>query len=104
MDDLKRGGSLFKAFGSEALELAMNKGIEKLVTKGLTYFIPGAGQALLVYEGVLLAGRLVAGTADVLGYDEQAAQLQNAIDVVGLGTYTDKLADGIFDIVEHRQK
>ena len=95
-DDLKSGDSLFKAVGSEALELA--------VTKGITYLIPGAGQALLAYEGVLLAGRLFAGAADVLGYDEQAAQLQNAIDVVDLSTYTEILTDGIFDIVEHRQK
>lgn len=99
-DDLKSGDSWLKAIGSEGLELGITKGI----TKGLTYLIPGAGQVMLAYEGVLLAGRLVAGAADILGYDEQAAQLQNAIDVVDLSTYTEKLTDGIFDIVENRRR
>ena len=99
-DDLKEGDSLGKALGSEALEFLVTKG----ATKGLTYLIPGAGQVMLVYEGVLLAGRVVAGGASILGYEEQAIQLQNGIDAIDLSTYTEKLTDGIFDYVEHKGK
>jgi uncharacterized protein YukE len=101
--DRMEGDSWFKAIGSEALEFGLKKGITKLATKGLSYLIPGAGQALLVYEGVLLAGRLIAGAAALTGNAEVATQISNTIDVIDINTYTEKLTDGIMDMVENKQ-
>jgi|APSaa5957512622_1039677.scaffolds.fasta_scaffold38449_1 uncharacterized protein YukE len=92
MDDLGKGDNAFHAVFSEGLETAANIGIR---------LIPGIGTAMLIYDASLLAGRLVAGGMEAFGLHEEAAWLQNAIEVIDIGTYTDKIADGISDFVEN---
>jgi len=59
---------------------------------------------MLIYDASLLTGRLLAGGMEALGYHDQAVWLQNAIDVIDIGTYTDKIADGVSDFVENAAK
>jgi len=100
MDDLREGDNAFHALFSEGLETGLNLGIKY----GIRYLIPGAGTAMLIYDASLLTGRLVAGGMEAFGLHEEAAWLQNAIDVIDIGTYTDKIADGISDFVENNAK
>lgn len=91
--DYSNGESLSKAVGSKAIEFAF--------TKGITYLIPGVGTAMLFYDGALLTGRLIAGAADLMGFDEQARLLENSIDSIDLSTYTEPIADAIYDYAEN---
>ncbi|MBT7782419.1 MAG: hypothetical protein HN741_05835 [Anaerolineae bacterium] len=99
-DDLSDGDNAFHAVFSEGLETALNIGIKT----GIKYLIPGAGTAMLIYDASLLAGRLVAGGMEVFGFHDEAVWLQNAIDVIDIGTYTDKIGDGVSDFVENAAK
>jgi len=74
----------------------LNFGISTLVDDGL-YAIPIVGEVYLGYQGVLLAGRVIAGGLEVSGFTSQAAWLENGVDEIDLGTYTQKLSDGITD-------
>jgi uncharacterized protein YukE len=87
------GESWDKALVTGAMDYVAGKAVEKTIE----YLIPGAGQVMLVYDGTLLAGRLVAGGMDLLGMHSEAAWLQNALDVVDISTYTEKLNDAVFD-------
>jgi uncharacterized protein YukE len=95
------GESWDKAIATGAADYLVSKGIEMAVTKGLTYFVPGAGQVMLAYDGALLLGRLAAGGLELAGLHSESAWLQNAVDVIDIGTYTEKLTDGIYDWVKN---
>lgn len=88
--EMRDGESPLKAVVTEGVELVINKAI---------YGVPVVGQVFLVWDGVLLVGNLVSAGMDVAGLDQQAQWLQNTIDVVDPGTYTEALADGIYDFV-----
>ncbi len=94
---LSEGESAPKAIFSEGIKLAIDAGIKY----GIKYLIPGAGQAMLVYDGALLAGRLAAGGMDVIGFHDQSAWLQNTIRTIDIGTYTEDWSNRIYDFGEY---
>lgn len=99
VEDLGDGDNLIHAVSSEALEAGMNYGI-----RAAAYTIPIAGQAMMIYDASMAAGRLVATGMDLVGLDSEAAWLNNSLDFIDIGEYTDKIADGITDFIGNTAK
>lgn len=86
--------------GEEGLPQAfVSAAVSQGIKSGLKYLIPGFGTVMLVSSVVQVAGNLLAGGLDLLGYHKAAVGLQNTLDVIDLGGYVDDLADGIADAV-----
>lgn len=78
-------GDKARAVGGELISF----GIGKVATR----FIPGAGWALAGSDGLQLAGNLVAGGLEKLGYSGQAQWLQNSLERIDLGEYVENFAE-----------
>lgn len=62
-----------------------------------TRLIPGFGTVMLVSDGIQFGGNLVAGGMELLGYSDEAAWLQNSLEVIDLGGYVEEIGEGIYD-------
>lgn len=89
--------NISKAVISEGIKSGFDLGIKY----GIKYLIPGAGQAMIVYDGALLVGRIAAGGMDLIGFHDQSAWLQNTIETIDIGTYTKEWSNKIYDFGEY---
>ncbi|GEM_PF-3090120 len=89
LSDLQQGDSLSKAVISESLEFVIDKGL---------YAIPVVGQVYMIYDIGLGAANLVAGGLEIIGWHDQAVQIQNTIDRIDIA---DNAADAIYDFGEY---
>lgn len=71
------------------------------VATGAAALIPGIGLVLLASDIVQVGVALGAGGAEILGYPDTAAQLQNAFKVVDLGGYVEEIGEGVYDTAQN---
>lgn len=77
-------------------KILVTEGIELLVKKAL-YAIPIVGQAYMIYDVGLGVGHLAAGGLEMVGFHDQAAWLQNTLEVADPATYIDELLERFYD-------
>lgn len=86
--DYKEGDSWHKILVTEGLELFGKK---------VLYLLPVVGQAYMIYDVGLGVGHLAAGGLELAGFHDQAAWLQNTLEVVDPATYIDKGLERFYD-------
>ena len=87
VSDLSGGDSVGKALISEGAEFLIDKGL---------YAIPVVGQVYLGYQIGLGIGHLVSSGLEIAGMHEQAAAMQNTLEVLDI---SERLGDAVADFV-----
>lgn len=86
--DYKEGDSWHKTLFTEVAEVGVKK---------VFYAVPVVGQAYMFYDIGLGVGHLAAGGLELAGFHEQAAWLQNTLEVVDPATYIDRGLEHLYD-------